>query len=84
MNLDNQLKEILIRNTGMPISSEEIGLKTDLINDLALDSILIVNLFADLEEEFNILIRVQDIHNPILSEYQLLKSFITGLLERSE
>ncbi|WP_239617716.1 phosphopantetheine-binding protein [Cohnella mopanensis] len=76
MSMDDRLKEILIRSTRKTISAEEIVSDTDLVNELALDSILIVNLFADLEEEFNITILVHEINKPILSEYRLLREYV--------
>ncbi|WP_187273988.1 phosphopantetheine-binding protein [Paenibacillus sp. N3.4] len=76
VSLDERLKEILIRNTRKTIEAEEITSETDLVDDLALDSILIVNLFADLEEEFNMTIHVQEITTPILSKYKLLQEYV--------
>ncbi|WP_229263940.1 acyl carrier protein [Cohnella cholangitidis] len=77
--IDARLKEVLLRNARTQINSEDIRPETDLINDLALDSILIVNLFADLEEEFDIRIHIQDITTPILSKYELLKTYVAGM-----
>ncbi|OAS17724.1 phosphopantetheine-binding protein [Paenibacillus oryzisoli] len=75
-SLDNRLKEILIRNARIMVEAEEIMSDTNIVDDLALDSILIVNLFVDLEEEFNITINVQDIAMPILSKYCLLQEYV--------
>lgn len=76
MRLDDRLKEILIRSTRKTMTAEEIVSDTDLVNELALDSILIVNLFADLEEEFNITILAHEITKPILGEYRLLREYV--------
>lgn len=73
---DDCLKEILIRNVRLNIQAGDIHDDTDLVNDLALDSILVVNLFADLEEEFDILIDVQELTTPILSKYLYLKNYL--------
>jgi len=76
MRLDDRLKEILIRSTRKTMLADEIVSDTDLVNELALDSILIVNLFADLEEEFDITIVAHEIDKPILSEYRLLREYV--------
>jgi acyl carrier protein len=76
IDLDERLMKVLLRNVRMDVTGADINAESDLINDLALDSILIVNLFADLEEEFDIEINVQEIHTPILSKYRLLKEYV--------
>jgi acyl carrier protein len=76
LDLDERLMKVLLRNVRMDVTAADIAAESDLINDLALDSILIVNLFADLEEEFNIEINVQEIQTPILSKYRLLKEYV--------
>ncbi|QYR19388.1 hypothetical protein KZ483_15780 [Paenibacillus sp. sptzw28] len=76
LSMDKRIKEIILRNTRIQPAEDQIDAETDLVNDLALDSILIVNLFADLEEEFNIQINVHEINTPILSKYQLFKEYL--------
>jgi acyl carrier protein len=76
--LDERLKEVIRRNSRRPTEVDEITSETDLVDDLALDSILIVNLFADLEEEFNITIHAHEITTPILSKYRLLQDYVMG------
>lgn len=52
MNIEKKLSEIVSRITGKNV--ENINLNSELKNELALDSIQIVELFAQLEREFNV------------------------------
>lgn len=52
MNLEKKLAEIVNRITGRNV--EHINLNGELKNELALDSIQIVELFAQLEKEFEV------------------------------
>lgn len=76
MCLDERLKEVLLRNVRIAVTIDVISSESDLVNDLALDSILIVNLFADLEDEFQIKINVREIETPILSRFALLLEYV--------
>jgi len=80
--LDERLIQILLRNVRIDPDSVEIGPHTDLINDLALDSIQIVNLFADLEEEFDITIDLSDISVPILGQFELFSNYLAGEIQK--
>ncbi len=52
MNIEKKISEIVSRITGKNV--ENINLNSELKNELALDSIQIVELFAQLEREFNV------------------------------
>lgn len=84
VSLDQLLKEILIRNTHKSIEADEITTETDLMDDLALDSILVVHLFAELEEQFNIALNPEDLTKPILSRYSLLREFVMERMDKGE
>lgn len=74
--IDEVLKRILLENVRQGKQVADIEDETDLINDLALNSILIVNLFVELEEEFHIKIEVADLKRPILNKYRYLKEYV--------
>lgn len=80
--LDVRLKEMVARHAGSACDTERIGPHTDLVEELQMDSMSVVHLFAEMEEEFCIRIRVQDIETPILSEYRHLREYIGGLVGR--
>ncbi len=82
-DIDDRLKRILLSNTRLEMDAGELGDGFDLLNGLALDSILIVNLLADLEEEFGIEIDSAPVDTPILSDYRLLKEFVEGRIAAS-
>ncbi len=54
MNIDERIKNIIIKNMSYPISDLEINSETDLVNDLGFDSINFFAFLLDLEEEFEI------------------------------
>lgn len=70
------LKEIIARHALRTVDARCIEDDTDLVNDLALDSIAIVQLFADLEEELHIEINAEDMSLPILGKYELFRDFV--------
>ncbi|MFB9278148.1 acyl carrier protein [Cohnella cellulosilytica] len=76
MDADDLLKELIVRNAAMPCRKDDIADGTDLVNDLALDSMSIVNLFADLEEAFDIEIDVREMTLPIMSRYGRFREFV--------
>lgn len=86
--MDQLIKQILIRNSRLAILPQDIQDETDLIEELALDSILIVNLFADLEEELAIQIDVKEFKTPVLNQYGYLKQYLlektAGRITREE
>lgn len=75
---DDLLKDIVFQNATLPCEKELLQDHTDLVQDLGMDSIAVVNLFADLEEQFGIEIDVREIRLPILNRYEWLKEYILG------
>lgn len=78
---ESLLIDLVVRHAAVPFAREELSDETDLIQELAMDSIAIVNLFADLEETFRIEVNVLDIDRPILNRYQWLKEFVIAQLD---
>ncbi|WP_158602299.1 acyl carrier protein [Cohnella endophytica] len=76
INIETCLKALILRNSLIEITYESIDENTDLINDLALDSMAIVNMFADIEAEFQIEVDIDSIKNPILEKFQYLKEYV--------
>lgn len=73
---EEALKEIICQNSLLNSDLIEITDDTDLVNDLALDSMAVVNLFADIEEEFGIEIDIHLLNKPVLDKYCVFKEFI--------
>lgn len=75
MQLAEQIKEVILRN--MEYKKEiEIVPGTNLVKDLELDSIGIANLLADLEEEFQLTIGVDEASLTMLNRFQLLEDYV--------
>ncbi|UJF31867.1 acyl carrier protein [Paenibacillus hexagrammi] len=75
-SIDFVLKRILLGNVRQNVQMYHIEEDTDLVNELALDSLFMVNLFVDLEEEFEIKIHAADLERPILKKYKFLKEYV--------
>jgi acyl carrier protein len=74
--IDASLKELIIRNSIVGITSEDIKEDTDLINDLGFDSIRILRLFIEIRDMFGIEIEDQYLSMEILGKYQNLRDAI--------
>jgi len=83
MTMENKLKDIILQHASVPFDKEAIVDETDLIPELALDSIAIVNLIADLEESFDIVVNVWEIDRPVLNRFQWLKDYVAAKLEHN-
>jgi acyl carrier protein len=81
MDVDSLLKDMIVQHAAVPFTKESVTDETDLILELALDSIAIVNLIADLEETFRIEVNLRDLDRPILNRYRWLKAYVTAKLE---
>ena len=57
----DKVKKIVAKN--LSISEEKVTLEADFINDLGADSIDLVEIYMDLEDEFNLSIPDQDLPN---------------------
>lgn len=56
-----KIKKIIAKN--LSISEEKVKMESDFINDLGADSIDLVEIYMDLEDEFNMSIPDQDLPN---------------------
>ena len=57
----DKVKKIVAKN--LSISEEKVTMEADFINDLGADSIDLVEIYMDLEDEFNLSIPDQDLPN---------------------
>jgi len=72
----DKIKKIVAKN--LSISEDKVKMESDFINDLGADSIDLVEIYMDLEDEFNLSIPDQDLPN-IKTVGDLVK-FIDGKL----
>ncbi|MEV5027395.1 acyl carrier protein [Paenibacillus sp. LPE1-1-1.1] len=80
VDLDNILKEIIIRHSLIEVYHLEIHDDSDLINEFGLDSMSIVNIFVDIESELKIEIRVEEFREPVMNQFSALKRHVSGKL----
>ena len=74
--IDERLKNIIKNTMRIGIDIEDIEDDTDLINDLLFDSIQILRLISNIEDEFDIAIENEDSLVELVQNYGLLKEFI--------
>lgn len=81
MNIERKLKELIVDITTEEVDNNSIDTNTDLINDLGFDSIEIIELIVEIENEFKIEIDDDDINMNILTTYSELLSMIERKLQ---
>ena len=57
----DKVKKIIAKN--LSVSEEKVTMEADFVNDLGADSIDLVEIYMDLEDEFNMSIPDQDLPN---------------------
>ncbi|MBB6729984.1 phosphopantetheine-binding protein [Cohnella zeiphila] len=78
MPTDLALKELILRQLPVPRTPEDIRDDTDLLNDLAMDSLALANLLADLEEEFGVDIPASEETLSLLTRYDKFQSYVAA------
>jgi len=76
-NVDEKLKRVIIRNMMMEVSVDDITENSNLVSDFGFDSMLIVKLLVEIEEEFNISIAGDDLTAPIMSNFNSLREYVS-------
>lgn len=80
MNIDKKLKEVIVKVADIKMDSCVIEKNTNLIDDLFFDSILLVNLISEIEEEFKIKLEDKYLDVELLTVYDSLYKMITSLV----
>lgn len=76
LSVGEKLKQIIIRNTTFTTSENDINDETDLINDLGFDSINVIKLLAEIENEYGIEFEYEFISLEFVGKYKDLKKSI--------
>lgn len=75
-NVEAELKKIIGSLIGMESDSESITEETNLLKDLGFDSILLVQLIAEIEDEFQIVFKDSDMDVDKLYKFSELTSTV--------
>ncbi len=81
-NIEKKIKEQILVISKKKFNEEEIDVKTNLIEDLAFDSVLIVQLMLALEGVFDIIFEDEDIEDNTLTNYGKLLNLIIKKMEK--
>ncbi len=73
----DKIKKIIAKN--LSISEDKVTLESDFVNDLGADSIDLVEIYMDLEDEFNMSIPDQDL--PAIKTVADLVNFIDNKIK---
>jgi len=82
--IESKLKDLILVNTSVPHIDAEITEELDMIKDFAFDSISIMKLIVDIENEFNIQIEDDFLLVENLSNYKILKNYIINVVKECE
>lgn len=75
-SVDERLKKVIIKNMRIGIEIEDIDDDSDIINDFLFDSIQVLRLITQIEDEFNIIIENEDNLVDLLQNYGSLRMYI--------
>ncbi len=78
MNMTEKLKLLVAKNASIDIEAEEISDETKLLDELEYDSVKIVELIVDIEEEFDFEFEDDDL---VIEKYEIFKN-LNSLVER--
>ena len=81
MDLDMKLKEMIIEKSFGDIQTDDVAFGKDLVNDLGYNSIALILLVIELEEELNISLESDDINPNELSNYEYLYNIVQKLFK---
>lgn len=76
MNIDQRLKEIIAKVATQDVNAGNIHEETILTNDLGYDSVQIIELIVELENEFNLEIDDDDLEIENLTIYKKLHEMV--------
>jgi acyl carrier protein len=80
--LEDQIKEIIIREVGLEMAPEEIADDEFLLGGgLNLDSVIIIELVLSLEEHFDFVFEDEDISRELFSSVKSVADFIRSKLQ---
>lgn len=75
-NINEKLIKIIVKNTRIGISAEEINDNSNLISDFLFDSIQVLRLIADIEREFDIIVENEYMVIETLTRYSSLREYV--------
>jgi acyl carrier protein len=74
--MENRLKNIIIRHSRLKISHSDIHNESEMINDFGYDSVSTIRLVIDIEKEFGIDINDENLSFEKIGKYGSLKKII--------
>jgi len=75
-NLGKKLKSLIVSFGKNDINMEDVNENVNLENDLGYDSIMIIQIIAEIEDEFKIVFDDEDMDMDILTNYQKMLNLI--------
>ena len=78
-SIEDKLKKMIVKASRINISENDINEKINLVDDLQLDSIDVMKLIIDIENQFSILFNEEDLLLDNLSSYGNLLNYIMKL-----
>ena len=82
--IEDKLKKMIVKASRINISENDINEKINLVDDLQLDSIDVMKLIIDIENQFSILFNEEDLLLDNLSSYGNLLNYIMKLTNKEK
>lgn len=74
--IGGRLKKLIVKHSVLSISEADISDDSDLVNDFGYDSVQIMRFLAEVEKEFEMEFKDDDLSLDVLGRYKGLKGYI--------
>lgn len=75
-NIEERLKQLIINKADFELQLDDIKSETDIIDDLGFDSIKVMRLIIEIENEFKMDFKESDLKFEIIAKYNRLLQYI--------
>lgn len=82
MNIEQKIKTILVEVTEGQFDKEKINNKTNIIDEIGLDSLQMINFILMLEDEFNLEIDFDEIEYEMFLKFSSLAEFVDEKIKK--
>ncbi|MCL2773285.1 MAG: phosphopantetheine-binding protein [Oscillospiraceae bacterium] len=82
--IEQKIKSIILKNASLNYTENDITDNSDLVEDFKFDSMSILQLVLDIENDFKIQIEDDFLLIALISDYKSLKTYIIDIMSKKE